>query len=205
MRFILDESLFEDATTAMKKFEVSFTVDGIRSAETVNAVTLQDAQKIVRKKNDGKTVVFQSTKEVKDNNNGMTEDFEVDDDFDSNFASLNLSSEEAEEEKVELPTQSGNSIAALISPMIEQELSIASMYNSVILSIDNTEISEKLNALAVECNEHVGKLQAILATVSPAAESIKDGMESDAPAKDVEVIGNNMYDMSCDICVDDDF
>jgi len=57
----------------MKKFDFEFSVDGVKSTQSVNAVSMQKAQELIQKQYNGQQIVFTKKQEVQPQ---QTEDFE---------------------------------------------------------------------------------------------------------------------------------
>ena len=60
------KTMDEDAT-GMLKFHMVYTVDGVRSEQDVSAVNVQKAEELIKKQYEGKSVVFTSKQQVKEN------------------------------------------------------------------------------------------------------------------------------------------
>ena len=59
-----DKKELEEDTSGMKKFHITYTVDGVKSEDTVSAENPQKAEELVKKRYDGKNIVFTSKEEV---------------------------------------------------------------------------------------------------------------------------------------------
>ena len=59
----------EEDSSGMQKFHMTYTVDGIRSEQTVSAVNVQKAEELIKKQYEGKNITFTSKQEVKEDLN----------------------------------------------------------------------------------------------------------------------------------------
>lgn len=60
-----EKELEEDTVpSGMKKFDMQYTIDGVKSGQTVTAETPQKAEELVRKQYEGKNIIFTSKQEV---------------------------------------------------------------------------------------------------------------------------------------------
>ena len=59
----------EEADDGMLKFHIVYTVDGVKSEQTISAANVQKAQELIKKQYEGKSVVFLTKEEIKENLN----------------------------------------------------------------------------------------------------------------------------------------
>jgi hypothetical protein len=59
----------EEADDGMLKFHMVYTVDGVKSEQTISAANVQKAQELIKKQYEGKSVVFLTKEEIKENLN----------------------------------------------------------------------------------------------------------------------------------------
>lgn len=149
-----EESLNEE----MKRFHFEYTVDGVKSEQTVSANNMQDAEALIKKQYADKSVSITKREEIKES---LEEDF---DDVPDAPAT---------------PTENG--VASVINTLIQDEWQAISQYNDAIVTIQsafpNEAITNILKDIVAEENRHVGQLQAAMGLVSPATEEISFGEE----------------------------
>lgn len=183
-----------------KSFNLEFTVDGIRSSQKVNANSLQDAKKLVKKQYPDKTVVFTSSEEVSPNT--ISEDVEmvVDDDVDFEY-------EPSKSEDKELSAPKAGSdygLVSIINSLIVDEWEAIDGYNSAIVNaseLGQEDLVRVLTDIQNEENVHVGQLQKCLQILTPSADKIYDG-EKEATEQISSVECPNDISMECDLSAD---
>lgn len=156
----MPDTLEEDNSGGMRKFEMVFSVDGTKSQQTVSAINIQKAEELIRKQYDGKSVVFTSKKEIYE---------KLKEDFSSPAPG----------------TDTG--LANLIIDAINDEWEAISAYNDLIevMSREGHEDMVKvINDIANEENTHVGQLQEILKTISSNVGNIDNGASEAASQLD---------------------
>ena len=178
-------NMCEDATN-MKSFHFEFTVNGTKSSQDIKAVNMDAAKKLVQDQYNGKSVVFQSAKEVTQSNAQVTEAFEDVDD----------------EMTFEAPARGVDfGIASTLSALIKDEWDAIEGYNSAIATFQELGMDDIISVLTHiqnEENKHVGELQTCLQSITQSADKIDVGAEE---AKD-EMASTELDDAPIDFPVD---
>ncbi len=186
----------EDAYT--RPFNLEFTVDGVKSSQTVNAVNVQAAKELIKKQYTNKNVLFQKSEEVKTPTNEALfddEDFTFEpagteiglevSDVDDEYGDFDIDKfgnhDEGHEDTLSAPeTGPASGISSVINALIIDEWEAIENYNSAIISARDCgydDIVEVLTGIQNEENKHVGELQECLKKLTPSAEKITDGAE----------------------------
>lgn len=194
-------SLEEDQS--MPNFKLKFTVDGVKSEETVHAVNVQEAQELIKKKYNGQSINFTSSQQIKE----ISEDFE----------DPAVVKEDAVEESERVPqTDETVGLSNMIIQEINGEWETIQHYNDLIALMREQGYDNMIDVISdivAEENTHIGQLQKCLQVISPNVSKIEAGETEaieqldDTDTMTTNIANNNLavMDMECDGVVDDDF